>query len=63
MMESDNQTIQELRDIRRQFERPADQRQRDVRVAVTAGVGAIAVILALRYWRRRRHAAVEGHSQ
>jgi hypothetical protein len=62
-MQSDKQTIQELRDIRRQLERPADQRQHDVRVAVAAGVGAIAVISALRYWRRRRHAAVEGRSQ
>jgi hypothetical protein len=56
LMEPEQQTIQELREIRRQLERPADQRQHDVRVVVAAGIGAVAVILALRYWRRRRHA-------
>ena len=56
LLEPEQQTIQELRAIRRQHDRPADQRQRDVRIAAAAGTGALAAILAFVYWRRRRHA-------
>jgi hypothetical protein len=58
LMEPEQQTIQELREIRRQLERPADQRQHEVRIAAAAGAGAVAAIVAIVYWRRRRQATV-----
>jgi hypothetical protein len=58
LMEPERQTIDELRAVRRQYDRPADQRQHEVRIAAAAGAGAVAAIVAIVYWRRRRHATV-----
>ena len=59
--EGEYETIQELRESSLRYDRPADQRQHDVRVTVAIGVVVIVAGFAFRHWRR--HAADDGRHQ
>jgi hypothetical protein len=55
LLESDRQTIEEVRDIRRQQEAlQTDEMLAKVRIAAAAVIGAAAASVALLWWRRRR---------
>ena len=53
LMQPDNVSIQEFREMQRQLDRPADQRQHEVRLDMMIGLGAVAAGFAFGHFRRR----------